>query len=146
MLTGNSAAAIVINEQGVNNCDVLTNAWTSGSGSSYWLTNPNQDMLPPTGGVMGNSTLINVNQGIAMSQPVTVLDNFSDQVLHFNVDSDSPSLADSKLTSTLEIGENSSVEFEWSAAIDAVSSVMMKDSVFNEFVLTDSIGAQTDWI
>ncbi|MCF6319532.1 MAG: hypothetical protein L3J83_09705 [Proteobacteria bacterium] len=146
VLTVDSAAATVINEQGVNNCDVLTNAWTAGSGDSYWLNNPNQDMSAPTGGIMGNATLINVTAGLAMSQPVTVLDDFSDDVLHFNVDSDSPSLADSKFTSIVDIGENSSAEFEWSSAIDAVSSVMMKDSIFNEYVLTDVIGAQTDWI
>ncbi|MBL4661672.1 MAG: hypothetical protein JKY19_15035, partial [Alcanivoracaceae bacterium] len=126
-------------------CSRLQNAWDVSSDDGYWSIDPSIDMLPPSGGIMGNVILIDVNEGVAVSEDATVLDDFSDEVLHFNIDNDSPSLADGKVSSTIDsFGQR--INMDWSTGFEAVSSVMMKANVSNEYTLDTSINARTDWI
>jgi len=146
VLTGDSAAATIIDqEQPSANCSRLQNAWDVSSDDGYWSIDPSIDMLPPSGGIMGNVILIDVNEGVAMSADATVLDDFSDDILHFNIDNDLPSLADGKMTSAVE---NNAViiNMGWPTGFEAVSSVLMKSKLSNEYALDASINAKTDWI
>ena len=146
VLTGESANATVIDQEiGQANCQILQDAWDIESVNSYWLNDAYTDMLPPTGGILGNVTLIDVINGIAVSEPVTTLVDFSDDILHFNIDNSSPSLADGKTTSTVEVN-GAIYNLEWETGIEAVTSVLMKSRVNNEYALDTEINAQTDWI
>lgn len=147
VLTGDSAAATIINDaQPRADCSVLQNAWNIDSDNSYWLTDANTDMLPPSGGIMGNVVLINVGEGIAVSEEATAIDDFSDVTLNFNIDNDSPSLADGKTTSIVDASDGKKYTMQWATGFEAVSSILMKSTIANEYVLSDSIGANTDWI
>ena len=146
VLTGESAAATIIDsESAVTDCARLQNAWDETSENNYWLTDSNTDMLPPSGGIMGNVILIDVAEGIAASEEATVIDDFSDEILHFRVDNDSPSLADGKTTSTVQ-NNGASFDMEWLTGFEALSSVLMKTVISNEYALDPSINAKTDWI
>ncbi|MBL4661673.1 MAG: hypothetical protein JKY19_15040, partial [Alcanivoracaceae bacterium] len=146
VLTGDSAAATIIDqEQASAGCSRLQNAWDVSSDDGYWSIDPSVDMLPPSGGIMGNVILIDVNEGVAMNEDATVLDDFSDDILHFNIDNDSPSLADSKMNSAVE-NNAIIINMDWPTGFEAVSSVLMKSQLSNEYALDTIINAKTDWI
>ena len=146
VLTGDSAAATIIDqEQPSADCSRLQNAWDMSSDDGYWSIDPSIDMLPPSGGIMGNVILIDVNEGVAMNEDATVLDDFSDDILHFNIDNDSPSLADSKMNSAVE-NNAIIINMDWPTGFEAVSSVLMKSQLSNEYALDTIINAKTDWI
>ncbi len=144
VVTGDSAAATIMSN-GVANCSVIGDAWDSNSGNPYWTVNPNTDMSVPTGGILGNLILIDVNTGIAITEEATALNTFSDEVLHFAVENDSPTLADGMTQSQINYN-NTVYEFDWEFGFQAVSSILMKNSIANEYVLDDSIGSNTDWM
>ncbi|MCB1604225.1 MAG: hypothetical protein KDI59_06240 [Xanthomonadales bacterium] len=143
-LTGDSALATVFNdEQPQGNCNLLQQAWESGG---YWDNDSQTDLLPPSGGITGSMELINVLNGVAISEPVTALKDFSDVILHFSADNDSPALSDSKLSSIITTEQGNSLELQWDTGYESVSSVLMKSEIMTEFVLTDSINAETEWL
>ena len=143
-LTGDSALATVFNdEQPQGNCNLLQQAWEPGG---YWDNDSQTDLLPPSGGITGSIELINVLNGVAISEPVTALKDFSDVILHFSADNDSPALSDSKLSSTITAEQGNSLELHWETGYESVSSVLMKTQIMTEYVLTDGIGAQTEWM
>lgn len=144
-LSGNSAYATLIDSnQPEPDCAVLEQAWEE---NGYWLDDAATDLMPPAGGITGNIILIDVPSGIAVSQNPVILSDFSDEVLHTAAGSESPNLADSKTKSILI---DSSVAggwiTEWETGYQAVSSVLMKENIYNEYVLSDSIGANTEWV
>jgi hypothetical protein len=145
-MQGDSAAATIIDDdQSQPNCSLLQDAWDATSSDAYWLADPTTDMLAPSGGIMGNIILIDVENGIAVTEEPTVLGNFSDSILHFAVEDASPNLADGMTLAQVEY-KGSIIDINWDEGFEAVSSVLMKDTISNEYVLEDSIGANTDWI
>jgi hypothetical protein len=146
-LTGASAVATLINEDQPNpNCSILEQAWTQFSDNSYWIDNPDYELLPPTGGLMGKVELINVSRGTAISESATALNNFSEQILHYIPGSNFPNLANSTNKATIINSNGEAIRTEWATGYEAVSAVLMKTEIFNEYVLNPTIGAQTDWI
>lgn len=142
VMTGDSAQAVTIEDGVANDCSMVENAWNSGG---YWSDNPETDMLPPTGGITGNISIINVGEGYAISQEPTAFENFSDAILNYNIDNDSPSLADGSLNAQIE-HDGILLDTHWPTGYQAISALLMKNFISNEFVTTDSIGADTDWI
>ena len=100
----------------------------------------------PAGGIIGSVTLIDVEDGISISEPVTAINDFTDEILHFNYQSNQPNLADAKPVSTIVNLGFSAVEVTWPTGIEAFSSVIMKTSLYGEFALDTSINAKTDWL
>ena len=146
VVTGDSAAAILMNStQLYPDCDILKDAWDSSSSNPYWVNNSKEDMLPPNGGISGNLVLIDIIGGISISQEPTVLNDFSAEILHFSVENNSPTLADGMTQSQINYN-NTVYEFNWDFGFEAVSSLLMKNSIANEYVLDNSIGSNTDWI
>ena len=148
VLSGDSANAARIerNSSQPNNCQQLRDAWSASSANNYWYTNPNADLTQPTGGLTGSVTLINIAQGIAASQEPTAINNFSDTVLNFNPSDNSPNLSDGMTQAIIYDGQGNSQVTDWEHGYQAVSAVLTKKSFTNEYVLTDEIGAETDWI
>jgi hypothetical protein len=146
VLTGDSALAGRIDQQtGVANCQILADAWDASSANSYWLTDADTDMLPPTGGIMGNVILIDVQDGLSVSAASVAINDFSNKILHADVDSESPNLTDSNSTST--IFDNGSVtQLNWENGIQALSSILTVDRISNEYALDVVIDARTEWL
>ena len=145
MVNDSAAATIIDDDQPQPNCSLLQNAWDVTSSNAYWRTDSTLDMQTPSGGIMGNIILIDVASGIAVTEEPTVLGNFSDSILHFPVEEASPNLTDGSTLAQIE-SYGRIIDINWDKGFESVSSILMKDNIYNEYVLSDSIGANTDWL
>ncbi|MCF6289096.1 MAG: hypothetical protein L3J53_07680 [Proteobacteria bacterium] len=148
VLTGDSAHATIIEAESSApvDCAKLRNAWDESSNNSYWITDATTDILAPSGGITGNIVLINVNDGIAIGEEPTAINDFSDQVLNFDVTSGSPNLSEGKSSATVFDGSGNAIKTEWDSGVKALSAILTKSTIHNEYALFDGIGALTDWI
>jgi hypothetical protein len=145
LIGGSAQASTIDQEAGMANCQILNDAWDADSDNSYWLTEANTDMQPPTGGIMGNVILIDVAAGLAISEDGIAINEFSDEIINFPFDSDLPNLASSNTDAYIET-DDSTQKLQWSTGIDAISAVLMRHELSNEYALEEIIGAKTDWL
>lgn len=123
-------------------CAALTAAWNSG----VWASDPTVDMQPASGGLSGYGVLINVTQGTDASYNAVALNGFaSDKILHGGPGSATPSLNDADPVAKL-IDNGTFYQIETATGIDAVSAVLMKNTISNDYVLEPTINAGTDWV
>ena len=119
------------------------------------------DSLPPTGGLTGTGTLINVNNGMDAGYKPDALDAFSDVVNFTGPGFTSPSLQDSSPPTSVffnsgynPLGSIFATVYRQdyiavgtlTAGAQATASVFMHDSVMNEYVLDTGTGSLTDWV
>ena len=112
-----------------------------------------QSPITGNGGLFGAVTLINVLEGSAYSQDATALDNFATNGdIYVPAGYADPSLSDVNPPVSVVIANGSAVITDWGFVaapdqdIDAVSAVLMHDSVINEYVTEPTILANTDWV
>jgi hypothetical protein len=130
---------------------------------SYGLFRPITDAevagdvsLPPSGGLFGNATLINVAQGTDYHIPAVALGDWRDAPLYGAVGTARPDLDDvHPKRSVVRFQENGEEKVavtgsaeNWGGTnpVDAVSAVLMHQAAQEEFVLDNTIAASTDWI
>lgn len=104
---------------------------------------------PPTGGLMGTGTLINVTNGQDSGYNATALASYSAASLYTEADDDQPSIANNADPISLVVSGNRSYNSSFSGnlrAADAVSSVLMHSAVLNEYVLDSGTNSNTDWV
>src|SRR5689334_19584396 len=119
------------------------------------------DSFPPSGGLTGTGTLINVNNGMDAGYKPDALEAFSDSVNYTGPGSTSPSLQDSVPATSVffNSGYNplgsifATVYRQDYAAIGALTagaqataSVFMHSNVMNEYVLDTASASLTDWV
>jgi hypothetical protein len=119
------------------------------------------DALPPTGGLTGTGTLINVNNGMDAGYKPDALDAFSAVFNYTGPGATSPSLQDAVPPSSVffNSGYNplgsifATVYRQDYAAIGALTagaqataSVFMHSNVMNEYVLDTASASLTDWV
>jgi len=112
-------------------------------------------LTSPSGGLMGTTSLINVNDGTDMSYDAIALDGWSSAVNWSGPGTTTPRLSDTVPPVSVVI-DNSSlggrvVRTNWSlngtsAGRDAVSAIMMRSHVYNEYTVETTIKAATDWV
>ncbi|HHL32213.1 MAG TPA: hypothetical protein ENJ41_06465 [Oceanospirillales bacterium] len=145
-LAGQSEIAATIDPKtGVANCQVLQDAWDAQSSNSYWIVDASTDMLPPTGGIMGDVILIDVEDGLSISQDGIAIEDFSDDILNFSAGSHAPNLANAKSESYVQ-ANGGTHKLQWPRGIDAISSLLMHYELHNEYALDAVIAAKTDWL
>jgi hypothetical protein len=140
-------------------CATVVAGWTSavGDGSdASFVVNNNGVILPielsvPTGGITGSATIINVAGGSDFSFDPVVMDNWADPVavgdfLHAYPGNESPALGDGLVVSNVFEAGNAVLTNTWANGWDAVSSVLMRDRVMNEFTVEAALAAGTDFI
>jgi hypothetical protein len=107
------------------------------------------DALPVSGGLFGAATLINVNAGTDYSVDATALANFYQIGANFYpLGSPLPDLSVAAPPLSM-VNATSGTQYQslWTAGTaDAVSAVLMHDSVLNEFTLDTSTKSGTDWV
>jgi len=133
-------------------CEQVRDAWDPGG---YWTTNAMTDLLPPAGGLYGAAGIVDVAQGTLYSFDAVGIDGFSDIAQHTGPNNARPNLggaitdsAHGIATAYVPIG-NAMVRADYPAAtqaIDAVSAVLMADTLYNEFDAEPALGAATDWV
>jgi hypothetical protein len=104
----------------------------------------------PTGGLVGNASYINVNEGTDFSIDAVALSQWSDKV-QWSAPGDSvPTIADaSPAVSVIEdsrVDSDVMIVTQWPIGRDAVSALFMTDGISNDFTVEPSIKAATDWI
>ena len=139
------------------NCASMQASMSAGQ----WSANTAVGMLPPTGGLMGSAGIINVALGNEVSVPVTVLDSFSNVQIHNGLATLAPTLSsvspaesvvymnDAGIDGMVGLVASQDAEAYWDAwlaPIDAVSAVMMAQTVQNEFSVNPVVSAETDWV
>ena len=129
-----------------SNCAAL-DAFDPGSARPTSFPNTGASMLSaPRGGLSGRASLINAATGANFSFEPTVLDAFTTQVAYGGAGRDNPSLADAQPATSTVLMPAGAVVANWSNGQHAVSAVLMRTSITNEFVLDDGTASQTDWI
>lgn len=140
-----------------SNCAAVVNAWASvagdGTDSSFITFNvgATAELSDPTGGITGTASIINVASGQDFSFDPVVLDNWSAALatgdeLHAYPGNESPSLGNADVVSNVISGGNTVLTNLWTDGWDAVSSVLMRDHVMNEFTVEAGLAAGTDFV
>jgi hypothetical protein len=105
------------------------------------------ELRPPSHGLTGTATLINVSSGLDAAYPAEALANLTAVAFYSHpgaagTDFDAPQVDP---VSHATVG-NVSYRMLWSRGIDAVNSALMSDQFENEFVLDAQTLSGTDWI
>jgi len=126
---------------GTQNCAVVANAWASGGA---FLVSGGSELTAPAGGLFGMGMIINVPQGTDYSYDPVVLANVYSTAHHAAPGSASPSLDDADPVSTVLAG-NAFRTSTWTRGSDAVSAVLMHQTVKNEYIRsTPTLQAASD--
>ncbi len=146
-------AAITPDETGAPAaCVQVANAW---SPNGYWTNNRIADLEPPGGGLSGSAYPINALNGTMQLIEADAIANFYDRVLN-----ESPALGGPTLSTPTDAGpipSAASVELIMDGVpttlnyvgifpVDAVSALFMAESIYNDFVATESLGGASEWV
>lgn len=104
----------------------------------------------PMGGLYGFNTLINVEGGLSTTVDAVAIDAFftsldTSEDLHAVPGDEAPSL-EGAVAPAYVLNGNEVVTFNAANGIDAVSSVLMRTNVINDYVVAPEIAAMTDWV
>jgi hypothetical protein len=124
------------------NCGAIRAAWGVGG---TWANQPSAGMSAAAGGLYGAGILINVAEGTNASYDAVALDNVFSIVQHTNPGSVLPSLANANDFADVIAG-NQVFSLDFEDAIDAVSAVLMRDTISNDYTVEAALTAGTDWV
>jgi len=105
----------------------------------------------PTGGLYGFASLINVTGGMKTSYDAVALDNFYASLdptddIHFAPGDLSPSLDFVNTDADVLNGNAIVTSVSTRGAIDAVSMVLMHDTIMNDYAVDAGRNSKTDWV
>lgn len=133
-----------------SNCGVVqTDGLFQGGVLSGGATASADGITAPTGGLHGNGIIIDAAAGVEFAYTPVALANFTDVPRYFDSGSVRPSLrADASPNNTVVFDPltGSANTFIWTNSRDAVSAALMHSQVMNEYDVSPSISARTDWI
>ncbi|MFC3194121.1 hypothetical protein ACFODZ_07700 [Marinicella sediminis] len=143
-VNGASAAAIQHDGTGTpNDCTSLETAWDNGG---YWFNDPNVDLSAPTGGLTGSLSLLNIAEGLAMGHDAVALSAFwQGDGMHTNPGNFFPHLGNAFPQSTL-VTDQGIESFNWINGYEAVSAVLMSESILNQYDLSPFLIAFSEWV
>ncbi len=132
-------------------CDQLVDAWRPGG---QWATNSGLPAESASGGLAGRADLVDVRFGGSTAYGATALDNFwlpRGVPVHAAPGSTDPSLNNAFPVSVVFVSSPDDIagvveESGWRRGIDAVSAVLMHNTVINEYVLDEVTRAATSWL
>lgn len=128
----------------ISGCEVINEAWQP---SRAFARDPSLNISQATGGLSGYGVVINVSEGTNITYNATALKNFFDGgFLHAHPDEASPSLADAAPVARIYHEDHGLIELETEAGVDAVSSVLIRSEIGNDFVTEPGINAATEWV
>lgn len=135
-----AARNAIVHTNGVpGDCGAIRAAWQP---SGFWRANPGLGMLAPTGGLYGSATLVNVNAGSEIAADAVALDNWSTTQVHALPGDEAPTLNAGDPVATFKDGSDAAFATGW----DAVSAVLMKQNLQNDFVNGAGLNGTTDLV
>lgn len=110
------------------------------------------DLVVPTNTLAGSAGIVNVGEGTYYPYNAEALADFTGVVLFSSVSAEFDQLAlvnsypllDRTEASVFVDGKPITLSYE--RGIDAVSAVLMADNLYNEYIVSENIGARTDWV
>ena len=163
---GNGPADFVHNGDGVPiRCETFIENWDENL-SNRWLpetggdpTAPVDDITPPSGGLMGTLSIINVSTGTQVSVNATAIEAVYNTVQHHGTGSDLPNLAVGVDTTSVVmlndggLGQGAQVyETDWIGSANgldeanAVSATLMASSIMNAYSFNPENQAESAWV
>ncbi len=140
--TGVTAGVAIKHVNGVpGSCAAINSAWNNGG---TWKTLPSAGMNPGTGGLYGTAAIVNVDAGWASTYDATALANFAASQIHAEPGLVTPSLTQAAPEATFKEGTVAIPDSN--RGIDAVSAVLMKEAIQNDYLIGAGLNAQTDMV
>jgi len=143
------AAAVTHTAKGVPaKCATIAANYAS---TGAWSAGGNTGIGAPEGGLYGISYHLNVDDAAAFGIEPTVIDDFSASAIHYLAGSEFPNLGQGSTYSRVmdpTDGQTNYLNFTAATAggWQAVNSLMMTDTIMNDVMTNDAVGAQTDWV
>jgi hypothetical protein len=133
------------------NCDGLVAAWTEGG---TWEANNDKDagamsgISAPSGGLYGISNHLNNTDAAAYGIEPAAIESFWETVgIHSDPGSVLPSLVSGDDQSLVPNGgAYYTLDFATGREVDAVSSLLMANSISNDVMVNPNLGGMTDWV
>jgi hypothetical protein len=115
---------------------------------SFVQAGPNTaDQLPPSGGLMGTLTLINVANGQDFTVNAIALADLAAAAMYRDSPDPYPDFDAAEVRPESRVFLNGLLYgLRWTGGRDAVSSVLMSTQVLNEFVRDSGTSSQADWV
>jgi len=118
------------------------------------LSMSHDDLVAPTGGIYGSASIVDVGQGTLFAYNAVALQDFTDKELFSPNDPIGPTLADANSSESrlggavayLTGSGGRPLALDYASGYDAVSAVLMADSIEGEYLVDAALGANTDWI
>ncbi len=128
-------------------CNNISDAWYANGPNSLWRANPTAELTPVSGGLNVDVKVIDVMNGFAFSIPTLALDNFfpSNTVFHTEPESELPDLSNGT-SESLVTYQGRAVQTIWPTGYEAVSALIMKTKIENQFDVTREVAGKTDWV
>lgn len=119
-------------------CGLVASYWDQ---DGVWDVDPTDGMSGLTGGLMAEANIINVNDGVEYSQTLTVLEEFNDSAdsLHSAPYYLYPSLDSASPATSTDPNDT------WAKPEDAVSGLLMSESLFAVYTVNPAVDATTEW-
>ncbi len=115
-----------------------------------WDDNGNWDTSTPdepSGGLIGAASLVNVAEGMAFSYDAIALQNFwLGPGNHTEPGSLEPNLNAAFPESRVLLDNGEMVVSEWTHGFEAISAVLTKSSIINEYAIDEGVGGKTEWV
>jgi len=119
-------------------CNLLTN--------EYQQQNISRRMEAPRGGLSGYGVIINPKQGSAVNYNAEAIVQFTDEETFDFPASDLPDLSSGNSKQAYLPHSKGAKILDFEKSIDAVSAVLTKRSIQQEYVLEDSLNARSYWV
>jgi len=106
------------------------------------------ELSPPTGGLFGSGSIINVGQGTFFGYNADAIDGFYNTV-HITKSGDlEPSLSSADVPAIAYVFNNGALlSLDYTGQeVDAVSALYQADTLYNEYITNSNLGATTDWV
>lgn len=154
------------NQAGVPaNCQALVAAWTPPSG--VWVGNAAENIDTPTGGLYGAGLVVDAANGSLLSYNAEAIEGFyintaDPGFLHRSPGSSRPNLSDADwgaqpIQARIQFGNGSSAAYlvpgretvpsaSQPYTLDALSLVLIKDAIYNEYATDPALGMLSEWV
>jgi hypothetical protein len=142
--THNTLKAITHSSGMPNDCAQIVGAW-----KGYWKDDASADVSSPSGGLFGSATILDIDRGTVSAYNADAIAQFylrGSQPVHTAPESLTPNLSTGTSKSSVTFVDDATLTTPFDRSIDAVSSLFMADQLMNEYVISPSIGAATEWV
>ncbi len=130
-----------------SSCATINGNWSPVVGQ--WIVDSTVNMVAPdgSGGLFGSASLIDVAGGVDMTYNADAIQAYSTSLQHSDPGSLLPNVGSGNDDTSNIFNNGVVVTDQWNTAnIQAVSALYMHNNIYGEYILDDSIGANSEWV